>query len=48
LPNSVDDLSEFLVVEEEVDELGHLKVIDSDRWLVSGGNGQAPLLCVVV
>jgi hypothetical protein len=31
-------------VEEEVDELGDLKVIDCDRWLLRGGNDQALLL----
>ena len=36
--------ADLLVVEEQVDELGDLKVIDCDRWLVSGGNDQALLL----
>ena len=30
-------------MEEEVDELGDLKVIDCDRWLVLGGNDQVLL-----
>ena len=31
-------------MEEEIDELGDLKVVDSDRWLVLGGNDQVLLL----
>jgi hypothetical protein len=30
-------------VQEQVDELGDLKVIDRDRWLVFGSNDQALL-----
>ena len=30
-------------MEEEVDELGDLKVIDGDRWLAFGGDDQALL-----
>jgi hypothetical protein len=36
-------VADFLVVEEEVDKLGDLKVIDCDRWLVLGGNDEVLL-----
>ncbi len=42
----VDYVADFLVVEEQVDELSYLDVVDGDRGLACAGNDQVLLFCV--
>jgi hypothetical protein len=45
LADGVDDVADLFVVEQQVDELGHLEVADSDLWLVFPSDDQVLLGC---
>ncbi|HKM58732.1 MAG TPA: hypothetical protein VJX28_08290 [Chthoniobacterales bacterium] len=46
--NRVNDVANFFVVEEQVDELGDLDVVDGDNWLTQISDDQVLLLCTFV
>jgi hypothetical protein len=47
--NGVDDLANLLVVEQQVDKLGHFDIVHRDHRLIKGGDNQIRLvrLCEV-